>query len=132
MKDKSKNAVFFFILMFALVITACGGGARDTADTAVEAYLQALVAKDADRISTLSCAAWEEDALLELDSFTAVEVTLNDADCQEASRDGDTALVECQGTIVASYNGEDLEIGLDERTYQAVREGGEWRMCGYR
>jgi hypothetical protein len=99
---------------------------------AIESYNQALVAGKADQLTTLSCSDWEADAQNELASFSAVQVDLRDMSCSESSVDGDTALVSCTGKIIANYGNEVLEINLADRLYQAVQEGGEWRMCGYR
>jgi len=123
------SALLAMLLMAAL--SSCGGD-RDGAVKAVQAYLQALVNKDSDRIATLACADWEADARTELESFTAVTVTLQDPACQETGTDGDITLVSCTGKITANYGNEVLEIDLADRTYQAVYEAGEWRMCGYR
>ena len=59
-------ALVFMFIMIAL--TACAGGGTGP-EKATEAYLTALVSADADRMSTLSCAEWEMNAQLELDSF---------------------------------------------------------------
>jgi hypothetical protein len=112
-----------------LALSACGSGA-DAPARAVEDYLNALVAKDANRLTTLSCGEWEDDALLELDSFQAVEARLEGVACEQTGTEGDTALVLCQGAIVATYDAEDQEIDLSVRTYQVVQEGGEWLVCG--
>jgi hypothetical protein len=105
---------------------------RDGAVKAIQAYLQALVDKDRESIASLACAGWEADARTELESFTAVSVAMHDLDCQETGIDGDMALVSCSGKITANYGNEILEIDLSERTFQAIYEAGEWRMCGYR
>jgi hypothetical protein len=97
----------------------------------VEDYLGAVVAKDFDQAAALSCAAWEEQAQMEVDSFGAVQTRLEGVDCQQTGTAGDAALVTCAGNIVATYNDEDQNITLAGRTYKAVQEGGEWRMCGY-
>lgn len=116
-----------------LILAGCAsGGKSNSAAAAIEAYNQALVAKDENRLSTLSCSAWEADAKTELNSFGAVKTTLQDQKCQESGKDGDLTLVSCTGKISADYNGEILEINLADRTYQAKQEGGEWTMCGYR
>ena len=52
--------------------------------------------------------------------------------CTQPGEDGDTALVTCSGNIVTSYNGEESLIGLDSRTYEMTKAGGEWVVCGYR
>jgi hypothetical protein len=51
--------------------------------------------------------------------------------CQVTGTDGATTLVACSGKIVTSYNGENTELDLTGRTYKAVQEDSEWRMCGY-
>jgi hypothetical protein len=120
--------------MTILFLSAC---ASDNSDSnapakAVEAYLNALVAKDANRLPTLVCGDWEEDALIELDSFQAVTPRLEGAACEQTGTDGDTALVKCTGKIVATYNNEDQELDLSVRTYQVVQDGGDWLVCGTR
>ncbi len=120
------------VLMAASFLTACASSNGDAPARAVEDYLNALVEKDADRLSTLACGEWEDDALLELDSFQAVTARLEGVACEQTGTDGNTALVLCNGNIVATYNEEDQELDLSVRTYQVVQEGGEWLVCGVR
>ena len=126
----------FFLILFlvisALSLSACASSNENAPAKAVEGYLNALVAKDADRLSTLVCGDWEEEALLELDSFQAVTPRLDGLACEQTGTDGNTALVLCNGKIVATYNNEDQELDLSMRTYQVVQEGGEWLVCGTR
>jgi hypothetical protein len=127
---------FFLIVLVTIIsvsaLMACASGSDNAPAKAVEDYLNALVAKDADRLSTLSCGEWEDDALLELDSFQAVEARLDGLACEQTGTDGDTSLVLCSGNIIATYNDEDQELDLSVRTYQVVQEGGEWLVCGVR
>ncbi len=118
-------------LLAAIVLVACSSNS-DAPARAVEGYLNALVTKDADRLPTLVCGDWEDDALIELDSFQAVEARLEGMACQQTSSDGETALVDCTGSIIATYNDEDQELDLSVRTYQVVQEGGDWLVCGTR
>jgi len=120
------------IIITTLSLTACASNNTDAPAKAVEDYLTALVAKDADRLSTLSCGEWEDDALLELDSFQAVTARLEGVACEQTGTDGDTTLVLCNGQIIATYDNEDQELDLSVRTYQVVQEGGEWLVCGVR
>jgi outer membrane lipoprotein-sorting protein len=129
---RSFSLILFTIITAALFLAACASGSKDAPAKAVEDYLNALVAKDADRLSTLSCAEWEDDALLELDSFQAVTARLEGLTCEQTGADGETALVLCNGSIVATYNNEDQELDLSVRTYQVVQEAGEWLVCGVR
>ena len=118
-------------LLAATVLAACSSSS-DAPARAVEEYLNTLVAKDADRLPTLVCGDWEEDALIELDSFQAVEARLEAMACQQTGSDGETALVDCTGSIIATYNDEDQELDLSVRTYQVVQEGSDWLVCGTR
>ena len=111
---------------------ACSESDSEAPAQAVEAYLNTLVAKDADRLPTLVCGEWEQDALIELDSFQAVTPRLEEAVCTQTGTDGDTALVNCTGRIIATYNDEDQELDLSVRTYQVLQEGGTWLVCGTR
>ena len=98
---------------------------------AIEGYLQAIIAQDHTRITSFACASWEAQAQTEADAFAGVSAQLQGMACQVSGQDGSTTLVTCAGKIVASYNGENTDITLVGRTYKAVQEGGEWRMCGY-
>ncbi|NMB89035.1 MAG: hypothetical protein GYA17_11800 [Chloroflexi bacterium] len=118
-----------------LLLAACSSnGAAEGADPAaqaVEGYLTALVDENADQLATASCAAWEEQATLELDSFMGVEASLQDLACQTTGDADGSSLVQCTGKIVATYNNEQQELDLAGRTYQVSQEEGEWRVCGY-
>lgn len=114
-----------------LLLTACASS-TDAPAKAVEAYLTALVNKDADRLPTLVCGEWEEDAIMELDSLQAVTARLEDVACSKTGTDGETALVFCTGNIVATYNNEDQKLDLSTRTYQVIEQGGDWLVCGTR
>src|SRR5512139_1448122 len=116
---------FLLIGFLALALAACG--AQGTPEKAVESYLQTLVEKDADRLVTLSCAEWETQATMEVDSFEAVSAELIDASCQTTGEEGDARLVSCTGIILATYNDEQQELDLSRQVYRVVSEGGEWR-----
>jgi len=125
-------SLILLIVFTTLAVSACASNTDNAPVQAVEDYLNALVEKDANRLTTLSCGEWEEDALLELDSFQAVTARLEGVACEQTGTDGDTALVLCKGNIVATYNNEDQQLDLSVRTYQVVQEGGEWLVCGTR
>jgi len=121
------------ILLFTtvLIISACGN-ASDPAAKVVENYFNALVNKDASALSALSCAEWEPNALLELDSLQAVSTRLENLSCVSDPSDNSTAEVNCQGKILATYNNEDQELDLSVRTYKVVQQGSEYLFCGYK
>lgn len=118
------------LLVCSTILVGCSN--QDSADRSIQTYLQALTSGDKNQLVLSSCASWEAQAITELESFSAVTVSLENVSCSESGQDGDIVLVSCSGKIVANYGNEVLEIDLAERTYQAVNEGGEWRMCGYR
>ncbi len=126
-------AILVCLGILAILLSACGSAASgDPAARAVETYLQMLVAKDSSRLASLSCAAWESTAIMELDSLQAVETRLEGLACRTTGADGGTTLVTCNGKIVATYDTEDQELDLSVRTYHVVQEGGEYLVCGYR
>ncbi len=122
----------FVPLLFGLTsfLTACGGGEHPAA-AATEAFVQALADKNEAQYLTLTCADYEFNALLEYDSFGLVNTHIEGLDCQAVTVDGDTAEVNCQGEIVASYGNEDRRFELSERRYQVVKQDGQWLVCGY-
>ena len=126
-----KPIVILALILPAIFLAACASAA-DAPAQAVENYLNALVNKESDRLPTLVCGDWEEDALIELDSFQAVTARLEDLSCSQTGTDGDTVLVLCTGNIIATYNDEDQQLDLSVRTYQVTEQGGDWLVCGTR
>ncbi|MGB8214777.1 MAG: hypothetical protein WCE68_14565 [Anaerolineales bacterium] len=126
-----KLALLVILLgLSALLLSACGANAADPASKAVEDYLNALVNQDSTKLSALSCASWEQNAILELDSLQAVKTKLDGLSCKTTGSSGTTSQVVCQGKIVATYNGEDQTLDLSVRTYQVVQQGGDYLVCG--
>jgi len=98
----------------------------------VEAYLTALVNKDGATLSSLSCADWESNALMELDSLQAVDVKLTDLACKITNTDNSNITVTCDGFLVATYNGEDQIIDLSARNYLVQETSNGYLVCGYK
>lgn len=127
-----KNKILFLFFMVTLIVSACGANDSGASQT-VEAYVTALASKDEAGLISNSCAAWEESALLELDSLELVEVSLaNGIECQETGTDGDKTLVNCTGKLQMSYGGEPQELDFSKITYEVVNENGNWLVCGTR
>ena len=124
-------SILSIVLIANILLTACSSS-TDAPAKAVENYLNALVAKDSDRLPTLVCGDWEEDALIELDSLQAVSARLEDVSCTQTDADGNVALVNCTGNIVLTYDTEDQNIDLSILTYQVIEESGDWLVCGKR
>ena len=116
------------ILLYMLLLVACGSGGGTTADPAdtVERYLQAKVDSDSETIQSLLCSEMESVLEREIHTFDSVsEVQLEDAACQQ---EGDSTTVRCDGRIVALYGAEETEFPLT--AYRVVEEDGEWKWCG--
>jgi hypothetical protein len=119
------------VFIIVMLLSACGK-TTNPAVKAVEGYLHALVNKDATSLSSLSCADWEANALLELDALQAVTTRLDGLTCAVTGTSGTTTDITCQGKIIATYNNEDQQLDLSVRTYQVVQQGGEYLVCGYK
>jgi len=124
--------LFSFIMLASLSLAACGSSNTDAPAQAVENYWNVIVSKDAERLPTLVCGDWEEDALTVLDSLQAVTARLENFSCSQTGTDGDIALVNCGGNMVLTYDTEDQEIDLSAFTYEVIEEGGDWLVCGAR
>lgn len=125
-----KNPKRYGFLLVLSLLAACGGGGSP-AET-IERYLQTLVDGDQVQAVNASCAAWEGQARAEAASFEAVDARLDNVVCTAVDGGGESTTVTCQGAILATYGAEEQQLGLQGRVYELIREGGEWRMCGYK
>lgn len=127
-----QNKIIFLFTLCSLILSACKAGDSDASQT-VENYITALASKNEAGLLSNSCAEYEDDALLVLDSLELVEVSLaNGVTCQEIGNDGDTTLVNCAATLQMSYGGEPQELDFSNITYEVVNENGNWLVCGTR
>ena len=132
MKRTVTNIVF--IALCALTLLACSNGnaaGGGSASQTVQAYLQARVEGNLDKMINLSCSDWEAQARVEATSFKSMKASLDGVTCQDSGTSGDYTLVACQGKIVTSYNGESREWSVSDHPYRVAKDGGDWRMCGY-
>ena len=131
---KNTWAVAALLVVLAFILAACGSAtpSKSGAAMAVESYYQAMVAKDAAKMSAISCKDWESQALLEMDAFQAVKAELEGLSCKDSGTDGSATLVGCTGKINVTYNTEQQVIDLSRQTYKVVQEGGDYRVCGYK
>ncbi|NPV76012.1 MAG: hypothetical protein HPY59_06495 [Anaerolineae bacterium] len=127
---KLHSIVRFGLVLFSVAILVACGQKKEIGGEIVKAYLQAVVSGDSDRMLTLSCSDFEEDAILELDSFQGVKASLNNVACEQTGSDGDIILVKCTGKILATYGNELQEFDLSSQTYRVAQEGQEWVVCG--
>ena len=122
---------FIPILFIVTLLLAGCKSEQNGATKAIETYIQALSNKDSVQISNFSCADWEQNALLEVDSLTGVGSKVVNLKCEQTGQDGTDTYVSCTGSLDLDYNGEGQQIDLSARIYIARQEAGEWRMCGY-
>jgi hypothetical protein len=94
----------------------------------VEAYFQAIIDDQPERLAELSCAAWESDALTAATSFRNTGAALEGMQCEAAGEDAGYQIVQCQGRIVVVYQGEERAFPLAR--YRVIQENNAWRMCG--
>lgn len=120
-----------FIVFLGIVLLAACSSSDSSSGTAIEAYLNALVTKDAIGAVNRACLVWEENARAEGSSFEAVEARLESVSCSEIGEQNDFKIVACDGSIIANYGGEDKDIDLGDRNYLVIFEDSEWKMCGY-
>jgi hypothetical protein len=121
--------------LFVFPAVACTPS-QDAPVQVVETYLSALTEKDENTLISLTCKEWENQALLEYDSFSNVTTELKDVTCEldghKKNSQGETVYsVSCWGEISASYNGELRTFDLSDRVYQVVYRGGSLQVCGY-
>jgi predicted small secreted protein len=121
--------VWVALLVVGLVLAGCKSQAG--AAESVQAYLQARVQSDVDKMISLACPEWEAQARIEASTFKALNAQLVGVSCSDSSTDGSITLVSCKGKIVTTYNGETREWSISDHQFKTVLDDGEWRMCGY-
>lgn len=124
-----KYSIFLIVVLLSLFLASCA--AKEPSVQAVEAYLNAIVEQDDVALQTVVCEAWQFDAMLEMDSFLAVEPQLENLSCSVVEEMDGTHLVNCTGNILATYNEEQQKIDLSLRNYVVNQVGGEWLVCGH-
>ena len=127
---KSIRFLALIMILSALVLSACAASNADAPAATMQAYWQAMAAKDSAALSSLTCADYEAVALTNLDSFQSVELALKDLSCTTATSTDTSAEVTCSGALVASYGAEDTDFDLGSTTYILTKEAGNWLMCG--
>ncbi len=126
---KSHRLLLLTLLILSLLLTACLKVENSPANT-VQAYWQAVVARDRDTVSQLACADYEAIALNNYDSFQSVEIKLEGLNCVTSEQPDGSAEVNCSGLLKASYGAEDTDFDLSIYTYQMVNDKGSWLICG--
>jgi len=125
-----KIFIFMCMMLICMLVFACTPNGNAAADGTL-AYLEALAKKDKNAVVSLTCKAWEDQAILEVDALMSVGSELKEVNCREVGQEGDVVMVVCSGNLNLTYNDEIRSIDLSKRTYSMVMEDGQWRMCSY-
>lgn len=116
----------FIVMVLLLLLAACGASTAGDPAATVQAYMQAKANGEADTIRQLLCSEMEGVMEREIRTFESVsDVRIEGMAC---THQGDSPIVSCTGTIVATYGAEDTEFPL--ASYRVVEEDGEWKWCG--
>ncbi len=126
-----KLRVGFVLVLFAILLAACGGKAESSAVSAVERYYLAIIQQNQDDLAKDVCASFESQAKTELDSFKGVKTELSDFACTETAKGDQEATVSCSGKIVATYGNEKMDFPIEGRAHKVVNQSGDWLVCGY-
>jgi hypothetical protein len=118
--------ILTLFIVIPILISACSSSTGSDPAQTVEAYMQAKADSDADTIRQLLCSEMEGVFERESRTFESVSgVHIEGMSCQQV---GDSEVVSCSGTIVATYGTEETEFPL--ASYRVVEEDGEWKWCG--
>ena len=128
-----KKTIIWASIFFCIILLSACSNKTDSSEAAkpVEAFYNAIVTQNRDRVSSITCADWEKDALREVDAFMGVKSELKDFSCSVSSEEKDKAVVTCKGSIAASYGTEVTNFPLENRSHKVIKEQGEWHICGY-
>jgi len=124
---KRLNAVLAALFILSVVLTACGGGAAADPAATVKAALDAVVAKQFDKIADFSCAAKKDEVAKQLnpsaqlanagmDAATtkqlldSMNIALTGAEFTKISETGDKAQVQMKGTLTMKFDREKLKV----------------------
>lgn len=91
-------------------------------------YLEARLVSDVAMMQSLSCASWDSQAIIQSQSFQAMNAELQNVACYLSSEGDREAVVTCDGNIVTNYNDQLREWPLG--SYRLIVEEDQWRMCG--
>jgi hypothetical protein len=121
--------ITLLLFILSLALSACAD--EGSAPKAVENYLKAKIASDADKLVSNACKDYEQQALLDAPTFESVDARIEGLSCKETGQEGNFTLVTCEGRLIIQYEGEEpREQNLSDTTYLAIKENGEWKMCG--
>ena len=125
--------LFLLISIFAMAaLSACSASPITGPAVVTEKYLRALAEKDKATISSLSCAEWEEAAILEVDALLSVEAAIDELTCDIVNESNSTAEVVCNGSLDLTYDGEIRGIDLSRRMYTLMNNNSQWLVCSYK
>lgn len=108
---------------FDLMIAAEG-----SPEDVVYRYLDARTRSSSPDMQELSCGTWKPQALIQSQSFRAMNAELQHVSCAISDATADATTVTCEGMIRTTYNGQTREWPLSG--FELIQEEGAWRICG--
>ena len=117
-----------------LVLSGCSTAQPTQVSPAVqtlENYLKALADKNDTAYAQLICPDWEMDAFLEYDAYQGVKTSLSNLACSQTGEQDGFTLVTCQGKLSLSYQSEQQEVDLSQRSYRLIQKNETWQVCGF-
>jgi hypothetical protein len=127
-----KKLYLLFLIIAIAALSACSASTSTGPAEVIEKYLRALAEKDKATISSLSCAEWEEAAILEVDALLSVEAAIDELTCDIVNESNGTAEVVCNGSLDLTYDGEIRGIDLSRRMYTLMNNNSQWLVCSYK
>jgi major membrane immunogen (membrane-anchored lipoprotein) len=120
------SKLLFVVLLFVLLLAACGGGDGDAPTDVVETAFKAIEKLDMDEASKYVCQAQKEEFISSFDVagglgdlvgpgvdpdkvLDAVKIKLEGMEYQETSKSDDEAVVHIKGTLQMSFDKDKLK-----------------------
>jgi hypothetical protein len=129
---KQLSTLVVLILVFAVMLTACGSGAAaDSPSSVVKAWNEALlVTLDGARARSLSCSSYQPsvDAAIAMLKGAGIKTDLSGFKYEDQSSTADTAIVHVYGKMKMDMSGQLTEVDYDKNV-EVMKENGKWVAC---
>lgn len=128
---KRASLLVVWLLVGAVVLSACGGGGGDTPASVAKAWNEATsVSMDAAKAKSLSCAAFQPfiDTAVEIMKAAGAKSDLSALKYEESNVTANSAVVRVYGKVKIDIAGTVAEEDFD-KPVEMIKEGGKWVAC---